>query len=99
MIRPKECGAGGNTRSSVRPLTSRALHMKVHPTLRTFDADPSLKSWWGVVANQLRGEESAELPSGRLGSEVIAVGIRVTAYPPHRSRRAAFPHRAPTLSV
>jgi hypothetical protein len=29
----------------------------------------------------------------------IAVGTRVTARPPHRSRRAVFPHRAPTLGV
>jgi len=30
---------------------------------------------------------------------LIAVGIRVAAYPPHRSRRAEFPHRAPTAGV
>jgi hypothetical protein len=26
----------------------------------------------------------------------VAVGMRITAHPPHRTRRAAFPHRAPT---
>lgn len=29
--------------------------------------------------------------------QAIAVGMHVTVHPPHRSRRAAFPHRAPTL--
>jgi hypothetical protein len=29
----------------------------------------------------------------------IAVGTHVTMCPPHRSRRAVFPHRAPTLGV
>jgi hypothetical protein len=30
---------------------------------------------------------------------LIAVGTRVTARPPHRTVRAAFPHTAPTLGV
>ena len=30
---------------------------------------------------------------------LIAVGIFLTEYPPHRSRRAQFTHRAPTLGV
>ena len=29
----------------------------------------------------------------------IAVGIPITGHPPHRSRRAQFTHRAPTLGV
>jgi hypothetical protein len=29
----------------------------------------------------------------------IAVETRITVCPPHRSRRAVFPHRAPTLGV
>ena len=36
--------------------------------------------------------------SGNLRSG-IAVGIRITGYPPHRSRRAQLAHRAPTLGV
>ena len=30
---------------------------------------------------------------------LIAVGTRITARPPHRTVRAAFPHTAPTLGV
>ena len=32
-------------------------------------------------------------------SSGIAVGMRITAHPPHRSVRAAFPHTAPTSGV
>src|SRR5579875_2086702 len=31
--------------------------------------------------------------------QVIAVGTRITARPPHRSERAEFPHSAPTLGA
>src|SRR5471032_645089 len=64
--------------------------MKVHPTLRTFDADPSLKSWWGVVANQLRGKGAAELPSGRLGSEVGSPYPGVGGFTLYRRRQCAL---------
>ena len=30
---------------------------------------------------------------------VVAVGMRVTSHPPHRSVRAAFPHTVPTLGI
>src|SRR3984893_1459021 len=33
------------------------------------------------------------------GWPAVAVGMRVTSHPPHRSVRAAFPHTAPTLSL
>jgi hypothetical protein len=29
----------------------------------------------------------------------VAVGMRVTSHPPHRSVRAAFPHTVPTLGI
>jgi hypothetical protein len=35
----------------------------------------------------------------RAAAAEVAVGTRVTPSPPHRSRRAALPHRALTLSV
>ena len=31
--------------------------------------------------------------------DYVAVGIPVTGYPPHRSRRARFTHRAPASGV
>jgi hypothetical protein len=44
-----------------------------------------------------RRKAGINLPGSKSKPKVIAVGIRVAAYPPHRSRRAEFPHRAPTL--
>jgi hypothetical protein len=37
--------------------------------------------------------------SGTLMKFRIAVGMRITEHPPHRTGRAAFPHPAPTLGV
>ncbi len=34
---------------------------------------------------------------GQTGEEVVAVGMTLAGHPPHRSRRAELPHRAPAL--
>ena len=43
------------------------------------------------------GRVSAEGPRWTLANGLVAVGTALTGGPPHRSRRAELPHRAPTL--
>ena len=45
------------------------------------------------------GRAPRSAPSVFLAFASTAAGTRVTTRPPHRSRRAAFPHRAPTSGV
>ena len=43
------------------------------------------------------GFPELDVPCGR--NEQVAVGMPVTQHPPHRSRRAALPHRAPASGL
>jgi hypothetical protein len=55
------------------------------------------ENWWTLLPSGVSDLRSA---AQRLlkDSATVAVGTRVTPRPPHRSRRAALPHRALTLS-
>ncbi len=47
------------------------------------------ESPWGALSRPGRAQNARSAP--------VAVGTRVTPGPPHRSRRAGLPHRAPAL--
>ena len=46
-----------------------------------------------------RVSKSVKYACGLTPLSLVAVGTRITARPPHRTVRAAFPHTAPTLGV
>ena len=50
----------------------------------------------GFMMNSQELETAVRL---KLNLVVVAVGMRVTSHPPHRSVRAAFPHTVPTLGI
>ena len=67
-------------------------------TIRGSSRQMHLDRSTGVVgtARRDRGLRKRGRPVAR---QLIAVGTRITARPPHRTVRAAFPHTAPTLGV
>jgi hypothetical protein len=99
--------SGGAFASINRPVAGRFLGLK--PGLEEAVKDHSAGHTWKSIdiANLVKAanavKKSHESPTRTvfrlISAEAIAVGTPVTGRPPHRSRRARFAHRAPTLGA